>query len=374
MDSHNVKVDELDVQTNLPLQVGPQVWDATLAKLESSWRSTLDATDVAALGTAADAVLFGSPELSQGLLSLSAAEVAAADVDTSVREKLVRIRDKHLLQGHGFYVLRGLPVATWGDAKAGAAFLVLSLILGSLRPQNGAGHVLGHVTDLGLSSADPSVRIYQTCERQTFHTDSCDIVALLCLRPAALGGGDSYLVSAGAVFNRMRTTSPHLLRLLLEPIATDRRGEVPAGCLPFFTIPVFTLHDGHLNVVYQRQYIDSAQRFAEAYRLTPDRVAALDELDASLNDETLQVRMRLDRGDIQLVHNHDLLHDRTAFRDVAAAPRHLLRAWIAPPHARPLPDVFAERFGSVTPGVRGGVQLAGVVHVAPWAAPKRRIG
>ena len=38
---------------------------------------------------------------------------------------------------------------------------------------------------MGLSSNDPGVRIYQTRERQTFHTDSADIVALLCLqRPA----------------------------------------------------------------------------------------------------------------------------------------------------------------------------------------------
>ena len=72
--------------------------------------------------------------------------------------------------------------------------------------------------------------------------------------------------------------------------------------------------------------------------------------------------MELELGDIQLVHNHTILHDRTAFEDYAEPDRkrHLLRLWIAPPNARALPEVFAERFGSTTPGERGGVSVPGV--------------
>jgi hypothetical protein len=60
------------------------------------------------------------------------------------------------------------------------------------------------------------------------------------------------------------------------------------------------------------------------------------------------------------VHNHSLLHDRTAFEDFAEAARrrHLLRLWLAPDSARPLPPVFAERYGSVVAGARGGVALS----------------
>jgi hypothetical protein len=72
-------------------------------------------------------------------------------------------------------------------------------------------------------------------------------------------------------------------------------------------------------------------------------------------------------GDVQLVHNHTLLHDRTAFEDwpEPERKRHLLRLWLAPPAARPLPAVFAERFGSVTPGDRGGVVVEGTRLSAP---------
>ena len=38
--------------------------------------------------------------------------------------------------------------------------------------------------------------------------------------------------------------------------------------------------------------------------------------------------------------------------------RHLLRLWLAPPDGWPLPDVFAQRYGSVQPGTRGGVPSA----------------
>jgi hypothetical protein len=35
--------------------------------------------------------------------------------------------------------------------------------------------------------------------------------------------------------------------------------------------------------------------------------------------------------------------------------RHLLRLWLAPASARPLPEIFAPRYGSVAPGERGGI-------------------
>ena len=104
----------------------------------------------------------------------------------------------------------------------------------------------------------------------------------------------------------------------------------------YFEIPVFTLHADHLNVMYQRQYIDSAQRFADALRLTPDHVAALDLFDELANDPALNVSMRLRPGDMQFVHNHALLHDRTGFEDWPEPERrrHLLRLWLSVPGDR----------------------------------------
>jgi Taurine catabolism dioxygenase TauD, TfdA family len=232
--------------------------------------------------------------------------------------------------------------------------------------QNADGHLLGHVRDLGLSSQDPNTRIYQTRERQTFHTDSCDVVGLLCLRPAKSGGLSS-LVSSTTIFNEMRRRRPDLLNVLLLPVETDRRGEVPLGSKPYFSIPVFNWHEGLLSAIYQRQYIESARRFPGVAPLSAVQIEALDLLDELANYPNLNLMMALETGDIQLVHNHTILHDRTAFEDFPEPERkrHLLRLWVAPPGARPLPAVFAERFGSVTPGTRGGVSVEGSSPCVP---------
>jgi hypothetical protein len=134
-------------------------------------------------------------------------------------------------------------------------------------------------------------------------------------------------------------------------------------------IPVFSWHAGALSVFYQRQYFDSAQRFAEAPRLSALDIEALDAFDALANDARLNFSMRLAPGDIQFVHNHVLLHDRTAFEDhdEPALRRHLLRLWLAAPGARELPPAFAARYGSLTVGDRGGIDVPGMTLTVPLA-------
>ena len=105
-----------------------------------------------------------------------------------------------VLDGRGFILLRGIPVRDWGFRKSALAFLGIGLHFGNLRSQNAKGHLLGHVRDQGLSSKDPNVRIYQTHERQNYHTDSADIVGLMCLQPCRSGGLFS-IVSTVTIFN-----------------------------------------------------------------------------------------------------------------------------------------------------------------------------
>jgi len=265
-----------------------------------------------------------------------------------------------LIAGTGFEVLRGLPVATYSQEMAAAIFCGIGAHLGSARSQNAMGHILGHVRDIGADANNPNTRIYQTAQRQTFHTDSTDVVGLLCIREA-MDGGKSLLVSTSAIYNEMLRQRPDLLALLFEPIATDRRGEVPEGQKPYFEIPVLNWHEGYLTGIYQRQYVDSAQRFADAPRLTGAHVAALDMFDALANDPKLHLGMQLQPGDMQFVYNHALLHDRTAFRDWpdARQKRHLLRLWLSVPGDRPLPDCFKQRYGSIEVGRRGGIVTKG---------------
>ena len=175
--------------------------------------------------------------------------------DFGCAELIDEIRSE-VLHGRGFILLRGIDPSQFSMGDLARLFCGLGLRLGRLLPQNAKGHTLGHIKDLGVRSSDPAVRLYQTNERQFFHTDSCDIVALLCLSKARVGGL-SGLASTWTAYNEMLRRRPDLCRTLFEPIWTDHRGEHPPGSNPWFSIPLLSWHRERLLGMYQRRYIES---------------------------------------------------------------------------------------------------------------------
>lgn len=326
---------------------GPAAWEGRALRNDPSWLSQWSPDEVSELLAAAEQ--FSTTGQDIGTLR-------AEDFPLPTLSARLKALAATLLKGRGFEVLRGLPTDGVDIRTLATIFCGIGAHLGRARSQNAAGHILGHVRNVGADPKDPNTRIYQTAARQTFHTDSADVVGLLCLKEAQ-SGGDSLLVSVQAIANRLAEDCPDLLELLFDPIATDRRGEVPPGALPYMMIPVLSWHAGELTVFYQRQYIESAQRFEDAPRLTDKHIAALDAFDAAANDPDLHLSMRLRPGDMQFVYNHGQLHDRTGFTDWPDADqrRHLLRLWLSMPGDRPLPPVFAERYGSIEIGNRGGI-------------------
>ena len=146
-----------------------------------------------------------------------------------------------MIRSAGVRVLRGLQIRDYDRRTAAAIFCVIGAHLGGASPLNGEGNILGHVRDEGRSSADPNARIYpdrraaDLPHRQRRRGRS----ALPAGRP---GGGDSLLASAETIYNRMCAERPDLLACLFDPIAADRRGEVPEGAKPFMEIPPFSRH------------------------------------------------------------------------------------------------------------------------------------
>jgi hypothetical protein len=262
-----------------------------------------------------------------------------------------------LLGGPGFALLRGLPVERYTVEQAAIAYLGIGSHLGTFRSQNAKGHLLGHVRDLGLDIAEKSTRYYQTTRKLEYHTDSCDIVGLLCLKTPR-SGGESRVVSSVTLYNEILARRPDLLPELFHAFPTDRRGEVPPGMKPWFDVPVFNWHGGDLTTIYVGQYIRAAQQnFPQARRLTARELEAIELFDALADDPRLRLEMEFRPGDMQFLHNHQVLHSRTDFDDwpEPQRKRHLLRLWLAPAMARPLPQSFAARYGSLAPGARGGI-------------------
>jgi hypothetical protein len=335
---------------------GPSAWvGAELARRPEEWTYQLSSSDLAEIEAAA-----------ASCRDRDIASITREDFPLPIFGRVLdRMRDE-LINGRGFVLLRGLPVEGRPIAESAAAYWGIGTYLGSARSQNAMGHVLGHVRDLGLATEDPNVRTYQTTERQHFHTDSCDVVGLLCLKTAKQGGLSS-LVSSNTIYNVMAERHPDLVWRLFQPFATDRRGEIPAGKKPWFDMPVFNDFQGYLSAIYSGTYIRSAQRFPEARKPTEEDFAALDCFDRLAEDSELRLDITFQPGDIQFVHNHTILHDRTGFVDwpEPERKRHLLRLWLAVPGARPLPPVYLERYGSIEVGDRGGIICPGTKLHAP---------
>jgi len=338
---------------------GPTAWRAAdMRAREAEWSYRLSPAEVAEIEAALQSVR---------ARSLDIADIRREDFPLPTLGPVLDRLCGEVLQGRGFVLLRGVPVEGRPVAESATAYWGIGTYFGSARSQNAKGHLLGHIYDLGGSSAtDPTIRTYATSERQNFHIDRCDVVALLCLRRAK-SGGLSAIASSMAVHNAMLVRRPDLLERLYQPFPVDRRGEVPEGKAPFYDAPVFNEHAGKVSVLYSRLHIGSSQRFSAARRLAAEDIEALDMLAALAGDDELRLDMTFMPGDIQFLHNHTILHARTAYEDWLdeARKRHLLRLWLAPAGARPLPPVFAECYGDITPGDRGGIICQGTRLHAP---------
>jgi hypothetical protein len=88
--------------------------------------------------------------------------------------------------------------------------------------------VLGHVKNFGLDYADANTRGYQTSARLPFHTDSADLVALMCLRIAREGGLSS-VASSSRIYAEMQARRPDLAEALTQAVCRSRWGEVSGG-------------------------------------------------------------------------------------------------------------------------------------------------
>lgn len=343
-----------------PIVEGASAWFGPDMAKSSAWIYPLSDQDVA--------------EIESAMKPLAEREADIAQIDRAafplpvLGPNLEDIRDE-VVNGRGFALIRGLPVDRWSIRESATAYFGIGTYFGNVRSQNAMGHILGHVRDLGRDAVnDPTARVYQTNERQTYHADRSDIVALLCLNTAKSGGASS-LVSSMTIYNAMLRRSPELLRILFEPFPMDRRGEEALGQKPYTMTPVYTWHEGLLSGYHVRRYIESAGRFPDAPPLTAQQIEALDMFDSLANDASINMNMDFKPGDMQWVYNHTLLHDRTAFVDWPEdeRKRHLLRLWLSVPGDRPLADVYADRWGSIEIGARGGVEPKGEL-IAPLQA------
>ncbi len=332
---------------------GPQVWDAKSIGSTDDWVVQLSDHEIDELHVAVQA----SKQLDKPLSSLTRGDFAFKQLG----DRLLVLKND-VLNGKGFTLLRGLPSSQWSDEELIIAYWGIGLWIGDPVSQNAKAHLLGHVIDQrAVNSGD--TRIYQTNQAQPFHSDSCDIVGLLCLR-AALEGGESAIASSAAIHNQLLDTNPNALEQLYGTFQCDRYGEIPEGKLPYYTVQVFNNIDEQLVCCGMDPDIRSAQRLNDVERLTTDQLSALDQFQTTARK--LSLRMSLKRGDIQLLNNLVAVHAREQFVDYEDPDkrRYLVRLWLSSAEGRRLPEFLRERWGNIDVGsIRGGIKVPGATPV-----------
>lgn len=308
--------------------VGPTVWTGPELLADSSWRIELEPAHVAELLAAAERVA-----------DRPMTDVTRNDFELpTLAPVLARALDK-VLYGSGLVLLSGVPVDQLPEPDLKRVYWGIGLHLGIPIPQNDAGDYLVQIRDEGLDFSNPVVRGYQTSVKLDYHSDSTDLVALLCLRPAK-EGGVSTVVSASAVFNEAINRRPDLVDVLMAPWWRDRRKQDMAAS--FFQCRIFGLEDGTFTSYYGRQYIESATRSPDVPPLNERQVEALDLIDSVANDPEIHLGMDFRPGDIQVLNNYQIWHSRTDYVDYPEPERRreLYRLWLTVRDELNLPSDF----------------------------------
>jgi hypothetical protein len=348
--------------TILPVYDNAQSWYGGSMRARTDWIYTLSKADVETID---NAVTIAEKSV-DNLTALRKEHLPLGPLELRLRQ----LR-KDLLHGRGFFLIRGFPVERYSIRQCAIAFMGLGHHLGEPVSQNGKGHILGHVKDLGFDFKDPDTRGYQTAATLEFHTDYSDAVGLLCLK-ASRSGGASTIVSSTSLYNEMVKRRPELAAELLEPLCYTRWGEIPEGKQRYGEVPVFMPVAGRLiSFLNTRATLLKAQQFPEVPRLSERKIEALDFLNELARDPNISLAMDFRPGDIQFVCNHSVLHSRTAYEDWPELERrrHLLRLWIACDDGPELPDCLTTNFQGKTQGGRpNGIAVPGVPFKVPLEA------
>ena len=150
---------KLKSYSDFPKEItGSTVWKAEdYTNNPERWVHRLTEDEIAELGAAADEFMASGQPLT-GITKDSFKLPKLSKLMGEIREDVIN--------GKGFNLMKGFPANEWGVDKSAVAYVGLGTYLGYFVSQNGKGHILGHVQDLG---DDPTqihrVRIYRTNAR-----------------------------------------------------------------------------------------------------------------------------------------------------------------------------------------------------------------
>ncbi|HTU12247.1 MAG TPA: TauD/TfdA family dioxygenase [Allosphingosinicella sp.] len=266
-------------------------------------------------------------------------EITRADFDHPVVRALAVETRKKLRSGEGAIVLSGMPEERFSAEDYKRLYWGFGTHLGSPVIQNYHRDLLTHVEEETNKDNPYDTRLkgrgYRTSTAAGYHTDTNEIVGLMCAQRAE-SGGESVISSALAIHNDFVRHRPDLLDSLYEgywqaigqdEVMTEEKA------------PVFGYLDGHVCVYVQFR----AMRLAAEKRgeeIPPVLAEAMDYfMERAVANEA---EFLLEPGEMLLWNNRTILHGRRRFENSPERRRLLYRLWLEPEDKLRIPDNFAE--------------------------------
>jgi alpha-ketoglutarate-dependent taurine dioxygenase len=303
----------------------PSAWRAADMADESAWTITLDDHHVDEL----DNALAGVRDRPYDAITR---DDFSLPTFSKVLDDVVDIVEN----GRGFVVLRGIPVERHELDDVRRLYFGLSTYVGRATPQTKSGEMM---VDVMVYPDNTSDRGFTHSKGLPFHSDTADILALLCLA-APESGGLSSVTSAVSVHNHILTHHPELLGLLYKEYCYDK-GEAGGDDRRYFRSQIFGYFEGRLACrYYSRMRLEAAPALT-GIPVSPVEIAALDLFEATAADPEFRHDFTLRPGNLLLLSNTYGLHSRTPFDDGPNQHRHLLRLALNPYQQRAFPAGFA---------------------------------
>ncbi|GJP88587.1 hypothetical protein CBS115989_1113 [Aspergillus niger] len=266
-------------------------------------------------------------------------------------------REIHL--GRGFVVVRGLRIDHYTREDNIIIYAGVSSHIGNYRGRQEdnrikgtPSRVLSHIKDISNKVQPGTIGApSNTADKQVFHTDSGDIISLLCLQEAA-EGGESKLASSWHVYNILARERPDLIHTLTQDWPFDGFSNPTQ---PYSTRPLLYHQPATSNtpervlIQYARRYFTGFMAQPRSTNIPPISEAQAEALDAlHFLAEKHSASLGFQKGDIQYVNNLSIFHARNGFTDGPGKERHLLRLWLRDPeYAWETPEPLRKRWDSL---------------------------
>jgi len=243
-------------------------------------------------------------------------------------QQLIRLRESP-----GILLVK-VPEDKITDKQLKSLYYIISKGLGDLNSRYGE---LFEVRDRNLDYTKAAIPVSKTNATTGFHTDSTaleyspDIVGLLCLQPAEIGG-ESIVTNAADLYLWMKRGYPEFVKVLKEPIIRDiitPGSETNLKAIKKNRFPVFSFDSYTFKFRYMRYWIISGHKRCQI-KISPPLMNALDKIEEFFQKKENLLFYKMERGDMLFINNNFICHNRTKYEDQEekGIKRTLLRTWI----------------------------------------------